>query len=90
MALTPHRRLDKLEQTVHAWELADLQHACARAGASHGYSGQYVLQELRRYLEHPDDRMEALEATLTPAEQQDIAQMKARYRRILGVRSDVD
>jgi hypothetical protein len=84
MSLTPHRRLAQIEQTLEALALADLQHACARAGAVHGHTGAYLLQEFRRCLADPNDRwMAAFEATLTPAEQREMQALKAELRRIL-------
>jgi hypothetical protein len=81
-----YRRLAQLAHTLDARALADLQDACARAGAVYGHTGAYLLQEFRRCLADPHNRwMAAFEATLTPAEQQEMQVLKAKWRRILRV-----
>jgi hypothetical protein len=71
---------------LESLELADLQDACARAGAVYGHTGAYLLQKFRRCLADPNDpRLDAFEATLTPAEQREMQALKAKWRRILRV-----
>jgi hypothetical protein len=75
-----------LSRRLDALELAELRHWAETAGQERGLTGAYILQELRAYLEHPDGRMDALEATFTPAERQEVAAFKAKWRRLLRQR----
>jgi hypothetical protein len=88
MPRTPHRRLEQLEQALDASKLADLQDACARAGAVYGHTGAYLLQEFRRCLTDPNDhRLDAFEATLTDDERREMQALKGQWRRLLRVQT---
>jgi hypothetical protein len=77
--------MNRLEHRLHRLEYRRLQADCERIAASVGLSGAVLLQELRRYLNNPDDtRMQTFEATLTEAERTELVALKAHWRRILG------